>query len=93
MTISKKIKAQVNGLIINYQPHNQSKTLNKLKQIILADNPTMGTQTVRYSIIKKMFRQKTNDTIFLNKIKPSPEITKYVLRKNLQIRDNRKLIL
>jgi len=76
----------------NYNGFDQFMILKKISEIVLEDNPTPRTQTVRFSVIKKMFRDVTNNEKFLDKIKPKNSVTDFVMKENQMIRDNKVLM-
>ena len=94
MSLSQKIKEQVNNLLpemkadtIDYAP-----ILEKIKQIIIEDDPKPRTQAIRYSQIKKMFKAVTDNAEFLNQIKPPKELQDIVFEDDKKVRDNRTRI-
>lgn len=90
MTLSRKIQNEI--LKIKYNKQKHTSILNQISKIIMSDNPKPRTISVRYSLIKKHFKSKTNNTEFLNSIRPPSKITETLLKQNADIRDNRKLI-
>jgi len=92
MSLSKKIKSQLQPLVNNLSEKNKGTTLSKINKILTNDKPKDNTLTVRYSLTKKLFKGKTTDTAFLSKIRPNPKITESVIENNERVRDNKKLI-
>jgi integrase len=91
MSLSKQNEIEINILIKKYTKKNQNAILKKIHVIATKDKPMPRTLSSRYSIIKKKFRQKTNDEKFLSNIKPDIKITEYVIKENNKVRDNRRV--
>jgi len=94
--LSKSLTQQVQGLrevFPDASDEQKQNMLDDINQIILADDPAMRTITIRYSLVKKMFKEITDDKSFLSKIKPDPKITETIIEQNNKIRDDKKLII
>lgn len=92
MTLSKKLTQDVRELMRQFTKNNKKRTLSKIKKLVLKDNPKPRTQTIRFSHIKKLFRDITKDEEWLREIRPDPKITTAVIQENNTVRDQRKLI-
>ena len=92
MTISKKISDQIDDLVDELNDSNKTAILNRIRKIVRNDNPKPRTQTIRYSLIKRRFKSKTDDNEFLKEIRPPSELTDGVVESNAKIRDNQKMI-
>lgn len=93
MTLSKKIQSDINLLKENFTDSNKNETLSKIKDIVLNDSPKNRTISTRYSIIKKQFKEITDDQDYLKLIRPEDSITKSLIELNAKIRDEQKQII
>lgn len=90
--MSKSFLLNARKLAENYTKTNQKKTLSQIKHLVFQTKPTIRSQTVRFSLIKKIFREHSKaDEEFLHSIRPKDEITQRVKQENEQRRDSRKL--
>ncbi len=92
MSLSKKLKQELIILMNNFNDNNKDETIKKIHELVLADNPKPRTQSARFSRIKSSFNTITADDEFLDNIKPDKSITNNIIKENLKIRDDRRLI-
>lgn len=92
MTLSKKLNDDITALLNDFTEKNKDKTLKEIKQLVQKDKPKPRTETIRFSIIKKRFKEKTKDLDFLSNIRPEKAITQQIVEENTKIRDQRRLI-
>lgn len=89
MTLSKQAKEKVNALLAELETRNRNKKwiLKQIKKIVMVNNPTDRTITVRYSNIKKMFKDANIADNIVRSIKPKKRVTQKVIRENVNRRD------
>lgn len=94
MTISKKMKSEIEIIIKDYKNEkNKKNTLKKIESLLLKDKPKPRTQTVRFSLVKKMFKNRSiTDKEFLKHIRPKQSITDAIVAENILVRDSQKLM-
>lgn len=90
MGLSKHHEQQAQSLARELNNKNHAAVLAKIKRLVMGDNPSMRTITIRFSLIKKIFKKHTHDADFLAKIKPDPRITEKVVTQNKTRRDTAK---
>ena len=91
MTLSKKLKEEINQLIKKLNKKNKTSIITSIKKLMDDGKYSERTQSVHYSEIKKIFKEHTNDKEFLHKIKPNDELTKKLIEEGAQRRDSVKL--
>lgn len=92
MTLSKKMQENAKKIANALNASNKLIILRKIHRLVKEDNPKPRTLTVRYSLIKDIFKDVTNDQEFLKKIRPNANITLRVVKSNIKQRDNQKMI-
>ncbi len=92
MTLSKSATENFRQLAKNLTKKNKEETLKKIRKIILSKNPKPRTQTIHFSQAKAIFRDHTEDEVWLKKIKPDDKITEDVLKESIKHRDERKVV-
>ncbi len=93
MTISKKTVETIHKIGKELQEtKDEEKALRDITKVILDKKPSERSQSVSYSVVKKMMKEYSANQDFLRKIKPSDEITKRLIKKNAEIRDNKKIL-
>ena len=91
MSINKKIKAKIVNIIDNFNKLNKKKIIVDISSILLEDDPKPRTQATRFSLVKKMFSNITDDKEFLSQIKPDQKITDGIVLDDQKKRDGEKL--
>lgn len=91
MTLSKIMSEDIHQLVNNLQNLTKKKFLKLLKEIIMADDPSIRTQTSRYSQAKNITRKSIENEDFLINIKPDEGITKKAREMNSTYMDNKKI--
>lgn len=89
--MNKSIKKQLDNLLERW-PVKHHVALREIHDMTRQGGVTDRTITVRYSLIKKKFREVTNDEAFLKRIRPATTLTNKVLKKNLETRDAKQMI-
>lgn len=92
MSLSKKLNNDIHNLMNKLNDNNKDDLIKKITELVLADNPKPRTQSARFSRIKTLFNTISEDKNFLNKIKPDKKITEDIIKDNIKIRDDQKLI-
>lgn len=96
MTLSKKLSEEAKRIGKEFsESKDEKKALSQIKKAICGSDKKCSdrTQSVRYSQFKKIISTFTNNIEFLKKIKPHDEITKRLIIKNTEIRDNKKMLI
>ena len=91
MSLSKKLRKDLEELRDRTNPKNKKNILKKIKSLIILDNPSDRTITVRFSTAKKIFGETIKDLDFLKEIRPDSDLTKKVIQDNEEIRDTRRM--
>lgn len=93
MTLSKIIRETAIKLGESLNDDNKAEILKQIKKIIITKTPSYRSQTVSFSLVKKIMKGYTKDEDFLKKIKASDDIIDEVIGADVNNRDNRKLIV
>ncbi len=94
MTLSKTMKAEAHKIADEFAKGVISSTnaLKNICKLVYESDPSNRTITIRFSLIKKIFKSYTKEKLFLAKIKPDEKITKDVIKKNEETRDNQQVM-
>ena len=65
--------------------------LDKIKSLVMIDDPKPRTISNRFSLFKKEMQKYTNNKEFLKKVRPPDVLTRQLIKENLRIRDVDKL--
>ncbi len=94
MTLSKSMKCEAHKIADQFAKGSISHAiaLKNIYQLVYEHDPSNRTITIRFSLIKKIFKGYTKEKLFLAKIKPEDKITKDVIKKNHETRDSQKVM-
>ncbi len=94
MTLSKFIKSEISILIEKYKENKieDDKFISEINKLINMKDPKIRTIASRSSNIIKILKNNKIKSEIYNKIKPPNELTMNIIKKNLEIRDKKKLI-
>lgn len=85
MTLSKTMSADIEILVRQFLIKiSKKKFLKLLKEIIMADDPSLRTQSHRYSQAKLIAKKRISSEKFLKEIRPDDKITKEVIKLDLE---------
>lgn len=90
--MNKQTKGEIKQLVEDFKEGLEEETLNKIKEIMSKKNFSDRTITSYYSFIKNDFKKVSNNETFLKNIRPDDEITRSVLKKNIDVKNDRKMI-
>lgn len=90
--MNKETKGEIKQLVKDFKKGQEEETLKKIKEIMSKKKFSDRTITSYYSFIKNDFKKVSDNEDFLKNIRPDDEITRSVLKKNLEIKNDRKMI-
>ncbi len=93
MSLSKKLKEEMDDLIKNINKLSEKELLSNIKKAVYEGKPKDRTVTWRYSMIKKYLKPHIKDKELLHKVKPEDELTSKVIKQNVEKRDNEKRLI
>ena len=93
MALPKRINNDLNLIISDFeQSRNFDKALADIRKTILYGDPKPRTQATRFSLVKKRMKNITDNSKFINAIKPDDALTRDLLKQNLDIRNNKTVL-
>ncbi len=93
MSLTKRINTDLNLIISDLQQTQDfTAALSAIKKTILFGNPAPRTQSTRFSLVKRKFKTITDNKNFIDAIKPDNNLTQGLIKKNLEIRDNKTVL-
>ncbi len=93
MTLSKKMRAETHNIADQFKKGGitNTKALKLIHELVYRGKPSDRTITIRFSLIKRIFKDYTSEKLFLKKIKPEDNITRKVIKINDETRDQQKI--
>ncbi len=94
MGLPKKLLTRVQTIAVEFiESKDEDAALEAVRSAIMVSKPSDRTQSVRFSQIKKYFRENTPaNPEFLAQIKPADELTKKLIEINAKTRDSAKVV-